>query len=181
MIWNHLLKYRLQFFTNVRNRQYCHYWRLFRVTLVVVTARNEVCEGYVLHVSVILSTGGFCSIACWDTPPDQAPRRPSPPRADPSEQAPPDQTPPEQTTPPVQCMLGDTVKSGRYASYWNAILFLVFFPKFLGGGGDLRMTLKVHSGRSRVSDTGDANTSQPAGQVIFLSTRPEVGTGAKGL
>ena len=52
-----------------------------------------------LHVSVILFTGGFCPIACWDTPLGPDPSQPGTPRAD---------TPWEQTPHRVQCMLGDT-------------------------------------------------------------------------
>ena len=56
-----------------------------------------------LHLSVILSTGGGCVFpsAYWDTPL-------------------PGQTPPGQTPPPP----ADDYCCGRYASYWNAFLFL---------------------------------------------------------
>ena len=74
-----------------------------------------------LQASVILSTGGRC-LPQWmlgyhpqgaDTPPGAD----TPGRRHPQEQTPPEQTPPE----------GDSSirsKSGRYASYWNAFLFV---------------------------------------------------------
>ena len=71
-----------------------------------------------LHVSVILFTGGgVCPIACWDTPPppwDQrcAPYPPGTIGAD---------------TPQCSACWEIRATSGRYASYWNAILFLGTF------------------------------------------------------
>ena len=69
-----------------------------------ITVRNE---GNVLHLSVILSTGGVSLSACWDTPPHPLPRVDTCPR----------QTPPGQTLHPGGHY------SGWYASYWNAFLF----------------------------------------------------------
>ena len=86
------------------------------------------------QASVILSTGG-----CLTDPPGQT----SPREDTPLGRHPPGKTPPRQKhplgrhpppsacwdTPPTQCMLGYTPPdghySGRYASYWNAILFTV--------------------------------------------------------
>ena len=64
------------------------------------------CEGYVF-TGVCLSTGGWgiCLSACWDTTP--------------REQTPPTQ---EQTPPPPR--YGHCC--GRYASYWNAFLFILY-------------------------------------------------------
>ena len=63
-----------------------------------------------LLVSVILSTGGVCLSACWDTPPEHTPREQTPSRS---------RHPPGADTPP-----GIRSMSGRYASYWNAFLFI---------------------------------------------------------
>ena len=59
-----------------------------------------------LHLSVILSTGGYLA----DKRLGKHPPRQTPPR----------QTPPRQTPPP-----GDGHCGGRYASYWNAFLFVL--------------------------------------------------------
>ena len=65
---------------------------------------------------------GVCLSACWDThtPPSGAD---TPPGADPlprSRHHPPEQTPPRQADCSIRSM------SGRYASYWNAFLFILF-------------------------------------------------------
>ena len=81
-------------------------------------------QGNISHPSVILFTGGVCFSACWDTtPPEQTPR--------PQEQTPPPprkQTPPgaDTTTPPSPREADSSIRStsGRYASYWNAFLFI---------------------------------------------------------
>ena len=74
-----------------------------------------------LQASVILSTGGgVCLSGCWDTTPQE--------QTPPWEQTPREQTPPRADThrsrhPPK----GDSSirsTSGRYASYWNAFLFV---------------------------------------------------------
>ena len=39
-------------------------------------------KGYVLHLSVILSTGGVCPSACWDTPWADTPLTDTTPQAD---------------------------------------------------------------------------------------------------
>ena len=68
------------------------------------------------------------------TPQSRHPRTRNPPRTrHPLDQAHPPGPSTPRTDPPEQCMLGDTSTSGRYASYWNAILslmFLVFVPYF---------------------------------------------------
>ena len=57
--------------------------------------------------------GGLCLSASWDTPPRaDTPRSRHPPRAD---------TPPS----PREADSGIRSTSGRYASYWNAFLFLL--------------------------------------------------------
>ena len=57
-----------------------------------------------LHVSVILSTGGVCLSACWDTIPNWTRQTPPGTRHPLG-----DQTPPRTRHPPAQCILGDTV------------------------------------------------------------------------
>ena len=71
-----------------------------------------------LQASVILSTGGVCLSACWDTTPPRSrpPQSRHPPGAD-------THPPREQTTPPREADSGIRSTSGRYASYWNAFLF----------------------------------------------------------
>ena len=85
---------------------------------LLVTGRNEVVAKVMfLLVSVILLTvGGVCLSACWDTTPPLGSRHP-PREADPTPEAD-TPTPPEADTPP-----GIRSMSGRYASYWNAFLF----------------------------------------------------------
>ena len=104
-----------------------------------------------LHESVILSTGGVCPIACWDTPPRSRHHAPGPEAGYPLAQCMLGHTHPS----PAQCMLGYTplgadtppgtrgrypppqhsacweirATSGRYASYWNAILFHITFSR----------------------------------------------------
>ena len=71
-----------------------------------------------LHVSVILFTGGgVCPSACWDTPPRTRGR---PPQA----RHPPGQTSPRADTPSAQCMLGYDQQAGGthptgMQSCWN--------------------------------------------------------------
>ena len=98
------------------------------------------------QASVILFTGRVCLSACWDTtprtgtpgdqagtplgpgrhpsgtrqaPPDQASPRPSTPPKDQSGTPPTRQVPP----PPSRAYWEIRSTSGRYASYWNALLF----------------------------------------------------------
>ena len=83
---------------------------------IVITARNEVggsvCQEFCLQ-------WGDCLIACWDTPPEQTP----PPRKRGRH------TPPGANTPPPRHSACWEIRatSGRYASYWNAILLNVLF------------------------------------------------------
>ena len=72
---------------------------------LVFTVLNEVAKVMFLHVSVILSTGGVCPIAYWDTPPWTRGRHPSPKSKYPRDQR---QAPPPEQTPPR------TVHDGRY-------------------------------------------------------------------
>ena len=62
-------------------------------------------------------------------PGDQAPPHPGPGTPLPRTRHPPGADPPptDQAPPRAQSMLGDT--SGRYASYWNAILLILFCSK----------------------------------------------------
>ena len=81
-----------------------------------------------LLVSVILLTrGGVCLSACWDTPP-RSTEADTPLGADPTppqEQTPPlgADTPPGSRHPTRLADSGIRSMSGRYASYWNAFLF----------------------------------------------------------
>ena len=100
--------------------------RTVRILLkcILVTVRNEVAKVMFLHLSVC-PQGGVCLSACWDT-------NPPPPGADP----PGSRHPLEQTLPPradtPQCRHppgagtppADGYCCGRYASYWNAFLFI---------------------------------------------------------
>ena len=103
--------------------------------LVLLTGRNEVVAKVMfLLVSVILLTwGGVCLSACWDTtptsrpPPEQTPPGSIPPRSrhPPLEQTPPwSRHPPGADAPfPWQADSGIRSMSGRYVFYWNAFLF----------------------------------------------------------
>ena len=120
------------------------------------TGRNEVVAKVMfLQVSVIHSVHrGVCLSACWDTTPrtrqtpprtrqtspDQADpprpgRPPSPDQADhpPGPGRPPRtrQTPQTRQTPPPEADSSIRSTSGRYASYWNAFLFIVHSQFFL--------------------------------------------------
>ena len=96
------------------------------------------------QASVILFTGGVCLSACWDitppgpgTPLDQAPPRPGiPPGSRPSwpgtpldQASPQTRHPPRPGIPPTQSRAYWEIRStsGRYASYWNAILVSQLF------------------------------------------------------
>ena len=75
--------------------------------------------------------GGVCLSACWDTmPPDQAPPLDQIPLGPaPLDQAPPRSRPPGPGTPwdhtPLRSACWEIRStSGRYASYWNAILLI---------------------------------------------------------
>ena len=86
-------------------------------------------------MSRILSTGGegVCLSACWDTPPpgvdttppDQTPLEQTPAGADP----PGADTPPREQTPPREADCSIRSTSGRYASYWNAFLYILLLNK----------------------------------------------------
>ena len=79
-------------------------------------------QGYVFtRVCDSVHKGGVCLSACWDTPCTRHPRPGTPP----------DQAPPRPgTPPPIQAPKSRACweilsTSGRYASYWNAILLQV--------------------------------------------------------
>ena len=116
---------------------------------MIITGCNEVVAKVIfLHLFVILFTGGggVCLGACWDTTPlgsRHPPRADNPPEqmspgsrhhpgsrhplgADTSPRAdfPPGADPPPQQTPPWKADSGIRSMSGRYASYWNAFLFI---------------------------------------------------------
>ena len=96
------LRYHVPFFAPffVRESFDLFFWRIFTLVAKVLF----------LLVSMILSTGGVCLSACWDT----TTTTPPPPEADPPGADPP--------------LGADTVAygirsmSGRYASYWNAFV-----------------------------------------------------------
>ena len=75
--------------------------------------------------------GGVCLSACWDiqTPPPQTrqtpPNQADPPRPGRHPQT--RQTPPRPGRPPQEADSRTRSTSGRYASYWNAFLFLAYF------------------------------------------------------
>ena len=102
---------------------------------------------FLLEFVILFTGGGVCLSACWDTPPGagtppeqtHTPRN-RPPRSrrthppagtNPQEQA---HTPQEQTPPPDprEADYGIRSTSGRYASYWNAFLFLIFSQSVFG-------------------------------------------------
>ena len=82
-------------------------------------------------LSVILFTEGVCLSACWDTTPpphkSRHPREQTPPQEQthPQEQAHPpgSRHPPGADTSPRS---RHPPRRGRYASYWNAILFQIY-------------------------------------------------------
>ena len=98
----------------------------------LVTGRNEVVAKVIfLHLSVIHSVhrGGGCLSACWDTTPPGA----DPPGADipqsrhpPGADTPPWSSPPGSRHPPWEAHSSIRSTSGRYASYWNAFLLVLF-------------------------------------------------------
>ena len=104
-----------------------------------ITVRNRSCGRVMfLHLSVILSAGGVCPSACWDThPPGQppleadTPGKQTPPRKQttPGKQAPPGkQTPPwEADIPPAQCMLGYTGNKRAVRILLKCILVICVF------------------------------------------------------
>ena len=97
--------------------------RMVRILLEFITGHNEfVAKVMFLLVSVILLTGGVCLSACWDT---TTPKQTPPEQTLPWEQTPP--FPREQTPLPQEADSGIRSMSGRYASYWNAFLFLLCF------------------------------------------------------
>ena len=107
----------------------------FRSGFAIFTARNVVAQGNVLHVSVILFTGG----GIWQTPPIQADTPPGrhplagrhPPGRHHLGRYPysPRQTPPYPSPHPSRNPR-DGHCSGWYASYWNAFLFCDGFAIF---------------------------------------------------
>ena len=83
--------------------------------------------------------GGVCLSACWDTTTTTPGTRPPRSRHPPGTRHPPKPDPPEQTphtpgsrhppradtTPPWEADSSIRSTSGRYASYWNAFLFVI--------------------------------------------------------
>ena len=93
-----------------------------RITFFITGLNKVVAKVIFLHLSVIHSVhrggGGLpqCMLGCH------------PPRADPLEQThrhPPYQTPPREQTPPPEADSSIRSTSGRFASYWNAFLFII--------------------------------------------------------
>ena len=113
---------------------------LANTTLFVITVRNEVAKVMFLHLSVILSTGGSASVHAGISPPPPPSGTRHPPGADtpPQSRHPPEQTPPRADTPQSRHPFweqappwdqaphppADGYCCGRYASYWNAFLFI---------------------------------------------------------
>ena len=84
---------------------------------------NEVCEGYVFTCvcqSFCSQGGGVCLSACLDTPPGTDPPR-HPPGTPPAHPA---LTHPSGKPPRRRACWEIWSMRGRYASYWNAILFM---------------------------------------------------------
>ena len=77
-----------------------------------------------LHVSVILFTGGGPEAGTPSLWEQTTPLQAAPPGAETPQQTP---TPREQTPPQRSVCWKIRAISGRYASYWNAILFDIFF------------------------------------------------------
>ena len=107
-----------------------------------------------LHVCVILSTGGGSAPLHagytpqeQTSPPEQAPRAPTPPVADTplKEQAPPGAEPPGGKHPPVSRHPPPGIRSmsGRYASYWNAFLFLSDISWMIQAYIELRIRIAI--------------------------------------
>ena len=115
---------------------------------------NEVCEGYVLHLSVILFTGGgLPQCMLGNIHPPTIPGADTPTGADTPHRTkhPPEQTPPcpgtrhptrsrhprDQAPPPRYSACWEIRStSERYASYWNAILFVILSYCSIGVGGE---------------------------------------------
>ena len=83
---------------------------------------------------------GVCLSACWDaipplgwrTPPDGDPPRWRTPPGDPGMEIPPGWRPPRwRTHPPREADSSIRSTSGRYASYWNAFLFLLLLDSIV--------------------------------------------------
>ena len=84
----------------------------------------------------LFTGGGVCLSACWDAAP---PRTRHPPR----DQTPQDQAPPPGPGPPTRHRACWEIRStcGRYASYWNAILFIYVLIGL--GVGRCKRTIKL--------------------------------------
>ena len=65
---------------------------------------------------ILFTGGGVCLSACWDT---------TPPRTDTPQSRPPGVDTPWEQTPPSRACWEIRSTHGWYASYWNAILFLI--------------------------------------------------------
>ena len=118
--------------------------RTYAISFVFITGRNEVVAKVLfLVVSVILLTGGFAPLhgGIYHLPPPRPNQKPPGTKADPQR---PKQTPNDQSWPPgtkadppmtkadtpllppgPKADPGIRSMSGRYASYWNAFLFII--------------------------------------------------------
>ena len=97
----------------------------------IFTARKRI----FLHLSVILFTGGSSLPQCMlgYSPGSRPPSEQTPPGADPPPlrgDTPWESPPWEETTPPRSACGEIRSTSGRYASYWNAILLTVMLGRF---------------------------------------------------
>ena len=110
---------------------FLRYW----VVCILVTVRNEVAKVMFLHLSVILFTGeGLpqCMLGYHPPHPDQVPLDQAPPRTRHPRSRPPRAGTPlnrhhSRTSPPLYSAWEIRSTSGRYASYWNAILLAKLF------------------------------------------------------
>ena len=81
-------------------------------------AATKLGQGYVFTgVCDSVHWGGSASVHAWIPHP--------PPRTDPPEQTPPRADPPQSRHPPREADAIIRLMSGRYASYWNAFLFML--------------------------------------------------------
>ena len=106
----------------------------YRIFCTVVYRKRNIYRPQRSWAKVIFSQvsvcpqGGVYLSACWDIPPQEQtpPLGPDPPGPDP----PWDQTPPGADT-PRKTDFSIRSTSGRYASYWNALLFIIELKKSL--------------------------------------------------
>ena len=124
----------------------------------IFTVRNEVVKVIFLHLSVILSTGGVCRSACWDTTPTRRPAPPPRSRHPPRARSPQDQAPNWTRHPPREQTA--TVADG-YASYWNAFLLYNIGPHSTDP--------KLGISNSFIPFPSRSTTTCPIGSILLFS------------